>query len=107
MLRFYSSKVRGSFALLILLVSTAVSIRAAQIQPTEALMQEVRHDGIKVSYICPGSVNTYFGGDTPTDAKAWQLQPEDIAQIVMDLLAMDPRALPSKVEIRPSRPPKA
>ncbi len=73
---------------------------------SEALMQEVRHDGIKVSYICPGSVNTHFGGDTPTDAKAWQLQPEDIAQVVMDLLAIDPRALPSKVEIRPSMPPK-
>ena len=69
-------------------------------------MQEVRHDGIKVSYICPGSVNTHFGGDTPTDAKAWQLQPDDVAQVVMDLLAMNPRALPSKVEIRPSRPPK-
>ena len=72
---------------------------------SEALMQEVRHDGIKVSYICPGSVNTHFGGDTPTDAKAWQLQPDDIAQVVMELLAMNPRALPSKVEIRPSRPP--
>ena len=74
---------------------------------SEALMQEVRHDGIKVSYICPGSVNTHFGGDTPTDAKAWQLQAEDIAQVVMDMLSMNPRALPSKVEIRPSRPPKS
>lgn len=73
---------------------------------SEALMQEVRHDNIKVSYICPGSVNTHFGGDTPTDAKAWQLQPDDIAQVVIDLLAMDPRALPSKIEIRPTRPPK-
>ncbi len=73
---------------------------------TEALMQEVRHDNIKVSYISPGSVNTYFGGDTPSDDKAWQLQPDDIAQVVMDLLEMDPRALPSKVELRPSRPPK-
>ena len=73
---------------------------------TEALMQEVRHDGIKVSYICPGSVNTHFGGDTPSDEKAWQLQPDDIAQTVMNLLEMDPRALPSKVELRPSRPPK-
>ena len=74
---------------------------------SEALMQEVRHDNIKVSHICPGSVNTEFGGDTPTDEKAWQLQPADIAQVVVDLLAMNPRALPSKVEIRPSRPPKA
>ncbi len=74
---------------------------------TEALMQEVRQDDIKVSYICPGSVNTYFGGDEPTNAKSWQLQPDDIAHVVMDLLAMNARALPSKVEIRPSRPPKA
>lgn len=72
---------------------------------SEALMQEVRQDNIKVSYICPGSVNTYFGGDTPSDDKAWQLQPEDIAQTLISLLEMDPRALPSKIEIRPSKPP--
>ena len=72
---------------------------------TEAMMQEVRQDNIKVSYICPGSVNTYFGGDAPTPEQAWQLQPDDIAQVVVDLLKMDPRALPSKVEIRPSKPP--
>jgi NAD(P)-dependent dehydrogenase (short-subunit alcohol dehydrogenase family) len=73
---------------------------------SEAMMQEVRHDGIKVSYICPGSVNTSFGGDEPDPSKAWQLQPDDIARVVVDLLNFDPRALPSKVEIRPSRPPK-
>lgn len=73
---------------------------------SEALMQEVRQDNIKVSYICPGSVNTSFGGDTPSDEKSWQLQPGDIARVVMNLLAMDERALPSKVEIRPSKPPK-
>ena len=73
---------------------------------TEALMQEVRQDNIKVSAICPGSVNTYFGGDKPSAEQAWQLQPEDIAQTVLDLLNMESRALPSKVEIRPSKPPK-
>lgn len=73
---------------------------------SEALMQEVRHDKIKVSYICPGSVNTAFGGDMPSEEKMWQLQPADIAQVVMDLLAMPERALPSKVELRPSRPPQ-
>ena len=73
---------------------------------SEALMQEVRHDGIKVSYIMPGSVNTEFGGDSPSDEKSWQLQPEDIARVVMDLLEYPDRALPSRVEIRPSRPPK-
>lgn len=73
---------------------------------TEALMQEVRQDDIKVSYICPGSVNTEFGGDEISDGKNWQLQPEDIAETVLNLLEMNPRALPSKVEIRPSKPPK-
>ena len=73
---------------------------------SEALMQEVRHDGIKVSYIMPGSVNTEFGGDEPSLEKSWQLQPDDIAQVVMDLLNYPQRALPSRVEIRPSKPPK-
>ncbi|MBA3354005.1 MAG: SDR family NAD(P)-dependent oxidoreductase, partial [Blastocatellia bacterium] len=74
---------------------------------SEAMMQEVRHDDIKVSYICPGSVNTEFGGDTPTAEKAWQLQPVDIADAVLGLLNLDARALASKIEIRPSRPPKS
>ena len=74
---------------------------------SEALMQEVRHDNIKVSYICPGSVNTSFGGDTPDPSKAWQLQPADIAEAIIDLLRFDSRALPSKIEIRPSSPPKS
>ncbi len=73
---------------------------------SEALMQEVRHDNIKVSYIMPGSVNTDFGGDEPDESKSWQLQPKDIARVVMDLLHYDDRALPSRVEIRPSKPPK-
>ena len=73
---------------------------------SEALMQEVRHDGIKVSYIMPGSVNTWFGDDKPDESKSWQLQPEDIARVLMDLLNHDERSLPSKVEIRPSQPPK-
>jgi len=72
---------------------------------SEALMQEVRHDGIKVSYIMPGSVNTEFGGDTANDEKSWQLTPQDIARVVVDLLHHDDRALPSRVEIRPSKPP--
>jgi 3-oxoacyl-[acyl-carrier protein] reductase len=73
---------------------------------SEALMQEVRHDGIRVSYIMPGSVNTQFGGDEPSEDKNWQLQPEDIARVVLDLLNHPERSLPSRVEIRPSKPPK-
>ncbi len=73
---------------------------------SEALMQEVRHDGIKVSYIMPGSVNTEFGGDSPSDTNSWQLQPFDVARVVIDLLHHDDRSLPSRIEIRPSKPPK-
>lgn len=73
---------------------------------SEALMQEVRHDGIKVSYIMPGSVNTEFGGDGPDESKSWQLTPADVAKVVIDLLHHDERSLPSRVEIRPSKPPK-
>jgi NAD(P)-dependent dehydrogenase (short-subunit alcohol dehydrogenase family) len=73
---------------------------------SEALMQEIRQDGIKVSYVMPGSVNTAFGGDAPDESKSWQLQPADIARVVLDLLRHDERSLPSRVEIRPSRPPK-
>ena len=73
---------------------------------TEALMQEVREHNIKVTTVCPGSVNTHFGGGTPSKDQSWQLQPEDIAQTVIGLLNMNERALPSKIEIRPSKPPK-
>jgi 3-oxoacyl-[acyl-carrier protein] reductase len=73
---------------------------------SESLMQEVRHDNIKVSLICPGSVNTEFGGGEISEENAWQLQPEDITRVVIDLLRHDPRSLPSKIEIRPSKPPK-
>ncbi|HEU4724851.1 MAG TPA: SDR family oxidoreductase [Candidatus Eisenbacteria bacterium] len=73
---------------------------------SEALMQEVRHDGIRVSYVMPGSVNTYFNSGTPDASMSWQLQPEDIARVVVDLLGHDARSLPSCVEIRPSMPPK-
>jgi 3-oxoacyl-[acyl-carrier protein] reductase len=73
---------------------------------SEALMQEVRHENIRVSYIMPGSVNTYFGGDGPSEDQSWKLQPEDIAYVVLELLKQNDRALQSRIEIRPSRPPQ-
>jgi NAD(P)-dependent dehydrogenase (short-subunit alcohol dehydrogenase family) len=73
---------------------------------SEAMMMDVRHDGIRVSYIMPGSVSTHFRGHTPGDEDAWKIQPEDVAGVVMDLLATPERTLPSRVEMRPSRPPK-
>jgi NADP-dependent 3-hydroxy acid dehydrogenase YdfG len=72
---------------------------------TQAVMMDVRSQGVKVSTIMPGSVSTYFNGHTPNDADAWKIQPEDIGQMVVDLLNMPARTLPSKVEVRPSRPP--
>jgi NAD(P)-dependent dehydrogenase (short-subunit alcohol dehydrogenase family) len=73
---------------------------------SEALMQEVRHDGIRVSYVMPGSVATEFSGGTGASGADWKLAAEDVAQVVMDLLAHPDRSLPSRVELRPSRPPK-
>lgn len=73
---------------------------------TQAIMLDLRKYGIKVSTIMPGSVATYFNDHTPSDADAWKIQPEDIGQLVTDLLTMNPRTLPSKIEVRPSIPVK-
>ena len=72
---------------------------------SEALMQEVRHEGVRVSYVMPGSVATEFEG-SGGHAADWMIQPGDIAQIVVDLLEMPERTLPSRVEVRPSKPQK-
>lgn len=72
---------------------------------SEALMQEVRNDGIRVSYIMPGSVASEFVGWKQSTPGDWKIQPEDIAQIITDLLRMPARALPSRIEVRPTRPP--
>ena len=71
---------------------------------TQAIMLDLRKEGIKVSTIMPGSVATYFNDHQPSDKDAWKIQPEDIGQIVSDLLKMNPRTLPSKIEVRPTRP---
>jgi len=73
---------------------------------SEALMQEVRYDGIRVSYVLPGSVHTDFGGTDQGTGSDWKLAPDDVAQVVLDLVAHDSRSLPSRVEIRPSKPRK-
>ncbi len=79
--------------------------KAAVNQFSEALMQEVRHDNIRVSCVLPGSVETGFGRGM-ISKEGWALRPEDVAQVVMDLIAMPARSLPSRVELRPSRPPQ-
>lgn len=73
---------------------------------TQAIMMDLRNHGIKVSTIMPGSVATNFNNASPSEADAWKIQPEDIGQMVIDLLKMNPRTLPSKIEVRPSIPGK-
>jgi NAD(P)-dependent dehydrogenase (short-subunit alcohol dehydrogenase family) len=71
----------------------------------EVLMQEVRHDNIRVTTIAPGSVATGFAGNAAASAD-WKTAPSDIGQIVVDLLQGDPRSLASYIELRPSKPPR-
>jgi 3-oxoacyl-[acyl-carrier protein] reductase len=71
---------------------------------SDALMQEVRHDGIRVANVLPGSVNTEFSGRPAHDD--WKLAPSDVALAVAHLIEHPARSLPSRVEIRPSKPPR-
>jgi short-subunit dehydrogenase len=68
-------------------------------------MQEVRQENIRVSYIMPGSVATGFAGRGDRGVQDWKIAPDDIASIVLDLIVFPHRSLPSRVEIRPSKPP--
>lgn len=71
---------------------------------TQAAMLDLRNYGIKVSTIMPGSVSSYFNGNKPSKEDAWKIQIEDIGELVVDLLQMNPRTLPSKIEVRPTMP---
>ena len=73
---------------------------------SQAIMLDLRKYGIKVTTIMPGSVATHFADHVPGDADAWKIQPEDIGEIVTGLLNMNPRTLPSKIEVRPAIPAK-
>lgn len=73
---------------------------------TQAAMLDVRDKGVKVSTIMPGSVSTHFNGNEPSEQDDWKIQPEDIGKLVLDLLTMHPRTLPSKIEVRPAKAKK-
>jgi NAD(P)-dependent dehydrogenase (short-subunit alcohol dehydrogenase family) len=73
---------------------------------SEALMQEVRYDNIRVSYVMPGSVATAFASGDETRGADWKIAPSEVADVVLNLLRHDPRSLPSRVELRPSKPPR-
>lgn len=72
---------------------------------SQAIMLDLRQYGIRVSTIMPGSVATHFNGNTPDDSDAWKIQPEDIGEMIANLMKLDARTLPSKIEVRPSMPP--
>jgi len=72
---------------------------------TQAAMLDLRNYGIKATTIMPGSVSTHFNGNEPNQEDAWKIQKEDIGKLVVDLLKMHPRTLPSKIEVRPTTPP--
>jgi len=72
---------------------------------TQAVMLDLRKYGIKTTTLMPGSVATFFNGHTPNEQDSWKIQPEDMGQIVVNLLKLPARTLPSKVEIRPTTPP--
>ena len=69
-------------------------------------MQELRHDNIRVSVVAPGSVATGFGGKEPGSGDAWKLSPDDVAETIFHLVTHPARSLPSRVDLRPSRPQK-
>ena len=73
---------------------------------TQAAMIDLRKYDIKVSTIMPGSVSSHFNNHQPSDSDAWKIQPEDIGDLVVNLLKINPRTLPSKIEVRPLRPDK-
>lgn len=71
---------------------------------TQAAMLDLRQFGIRCTTIMPGSVSTYFNEHIPNEKDAWKIQIEDLGQMVVDLMQMHPRTLPSKIEVRPSMP---
>jgi short-subunit dehydrogenase len=73
---------------------------------SQAIMLDLRKYGVKVTTIMPGSVATYFNNHVPNEGDAWKIQPQDIGELVSDLLSMHPRTLPSKIEVRPTTPGK-
>ena len=71
---------------------------------SQAAMLDLRKYGIKVSTIMQGSVSSHFNDHEPTESDSWKIQPEDIGELIVDIIKMNPRSLPSKIEVRPAKP---
>jgi NAD(P)-dependent dehydrogenase (short-subunit alcohol dehydrogenase family) len=72
---------------------------------SEAAMLDLRQHGIRVASILPGSVDTGFSHPSGGQDRSWRLRPTDVAAMVLHLLSYPDHALPSLIEMRPSRPP--
>lgn len=73
---------------------------------TQAAMIDLRKYNIKSTVIMPGSVATHFNGNIPSEKDSWKIQPEDMGNLILDILKMNPRVLPSKIEFRATKPAK-
>ena len=73
---------------------------------SEATMLDHRFDNVAVTYVMPGSVDTHFSGEEGKKSSGWKVAPEDIAEIVLNVLHLPERTLISRIEVRPSRPQK-
>jgi len=71
---------------------------------TQAVMLDLRAEGVKTTTILPGSVTSHFNNHQPnSNEDAWKIQPEDMGELIVDILKMNHRSLPSKIEIRPTQ----
>lgn len=70
---------------------------------TQAVMLELRKEGKRVCSVLPGSVNTRLEGPDGRAREDWKMEPEDIAKAIIDCLSFPSRAMPNKLEIRPTR----
>ena len=73
---------------------------------TQSVMLDLRQHDVKVTTIMPGSVTSHFNQHTPSDEDSWKIQPEDLGNMVVHLMQLPPQTLPSKIEVRPAKPPK-
>src|SRR6476660_894653 len=73
---------------------------------SDSAMLDLRHDGIRIAAVLPGSVATEFSHSHRGRESSWMLSPEDVARAVSDLVRYPERAIPSRLDLRPSKPPK-
>lgn len=71
---------------------------------SEALMKEVREDGIKVTCIYPGSIATNFGAVAGSSGSSNPMQSIDIANTLLHVVETPENYLISEVMMRPLRP---